>query len=338
MNLETGTFVPAVPVPLDAELQVVYDEFLAEEPELKRMNLELLAEIRAEVDAAVAELGDLSRGGRFTVSEPSVPSLAGAADIPLLICTPAGAPASRPVLYFMHGGGFFCNDHRLGLDQLLDAAERFGATLISVGYRLAPEHPYPAQINDAHAGLLWAADHADELGIEPDRIVVAGYSAGGGLSAALALTVRDKGGPRLLGQLLMAPMLDDRNDSASAMQMDGVEFWNRSHNLFGWGALLGDVHGGPDVPQYAAPARATDLTGLPPAFLDVGSAECLRDEVVDYASRIWRAGGKAELHVWPGGIHAFDREAPEARISRAAVAARHNWLERLLATDQPAQD
>src|SRR4051812_42205737 len=145
MSLETGTFVPAVTVPLDAELQVAYDAFLAEEPELKRMSLELLAKIRVEVDAAVANLGDLSCGGRFTVSQPSVPGLDGAPEIPLLICTPAGTPASRPVLYFMHGGGFFCNGHRIGLDQQLETAERFGATLISIGYRLAPEHPYPAQ-------------------------------------------------------------------------------------------------------------------------------------------------------------------------------------------------
>jgi acetyl esterase/lipase len=334
VNLESGKTVPAVPVPLDAELQVAYDAYLAEEPELAPMSLEKLSGIRAEVDAAAAALEDLSHGGRFVVSQPSVPGLDGAPEIPLLVCTPVGAPASRPVLYFMHGGGFFCNDHRIGLDQQqLETAERFGATLISIGYRLAPEHPYPAQINDAYAGLLWVADHADELGIDPGRIVVTGYSAGGGLSAALALTVRDKGGPRLLGQLLMAPMLDDRNDSASAMQMDAVEFWDRSHNGFGWRSLLGDVQGGADVPQYAAPARATDLTGLPPAFLDVGSAECLRDEILAYAGRIWQAGGKAELHVWPGGIHAFDREVPEARISKAAVAARHNWLERLLATD-----
>jgi acetyl esterase/lipase len=334
VNRELGKAVLSVPVPLDAELQVAYDAYLAEEPELAPMSLEKLSGIRAEVDAAAAALEDLSHGGRFVVSQPSVPGLDGAPEIPLLVCTPVGAPASRPVLYFMHGGGFFCNDHRIGLDQQqLETAERFGATLISIGYRLAPEHPYPAQINDAYAGLLWVADHADELGIDPGRIVVTGYSAGGGLSAALALTVRDKGGPRLLGQLLMAPMLDDRNDSASAMQMDAVEFWDRSHNGFGWRSLLGDVQGGADVPQYAAPARATDLTGLPPAFLDVGSAECLRDEIVAYAGRIWQAGGKAELHVWPGGIHAFDRDVPEARISKAAVAARRNWLERLLATD-----
>jgi acetyl esterase/lipase len=332
MDLGPGKAVPAVPVPLDAELQIGYDAYKAEKPELV-MSLEKLAKIRAEVDAAVAALEDLSHGGRFTVSQPSAPGLDGAPEIPLLVCTPVGAPASRPVLYFMHGGGFFCNDHRIGLDQQLETAERFGATLISIGYRLAPEYPYPAQINDAYAGLLWVADHADELGIDPERVVVTGYSAGGGLSAALALTVRDKGGPRLLGQLLMAPMLDDRNNSASALQMDGIEFWNRSHNGFGWSSLLGDAQGGADVPQYAAPARAIDLTGLPPAFLDVGSAECLRDEILAYADRIWQAGGKAELHVWPGAIHAFDRDDPETRISKAAVAARRNWLERLLATD-----
>lgn len=330
MDLEAGKTVLAAPVPLDAELQVGYDAYKAEEPELV-MSLEKLSTIRAEVDAAVAALEDLSRGGRFTVSELSVPGLDGDPEIPLLVCTPAGAPASRPALYFLHGGGFFCNDHRLGLDQQLDTAERIGATLISVGYRLAPEHPYPAQIDDAHTALLWVAGHGDELGIDPERIVVTGYSAGGGLSAALALTVRDKGGPRLLGQLLMAPMLDDRNDSASALQQDGIEFWNRSHNGFGWRSLLGDGQGGADVPQYAAAARATDLTGLPPAFLDVGSAECLRDEVVAYADRIWQAGGRAELHVWPGAIHAFDRDDPETRISMAAIETRRSWLERLLA-------
>jgi acetyl esterase/lipase len=332
MDLEPGKAVPAVPVPLDAELQVAYDDYMATVPELAPMSLEKLSGIRAEVDAAVAALEDLSHGGRFTVFQPSVPGLDGAPEIPLLVCTPAGAPASRPVLYFMHGGGFFCNDHRIGLDQQLETAERFGATLISIGYRLTPEHPYPAQINDAYAGLLWVADHADELGIDPERIVVTGYSAGDGLAAALALTVRDKGGPGPLGQLLICPMLDDRNDSASAMQMDGIEFWNRSYSGFGRSSLLGDVQGAADVPQYAAPARATDLTGLPPAFLDVGSAECLRDEILAYAARIWQAGGKAELHVWPGAIHAFDREVPGARISKAAVAARRDWLEHLLAT------
>ncbi len=142
--------------------------------------------------------------------------------------------------------------------------------------------------------------------------------------------MRDKGGPRLLGQLLMAPMLDDRNNSASALQMDGIEFWNRGHNGFGWSSLLGDARGGADVPQYAAPARAIDLAGLPPAFLDVGSACATRSSPTP--TGYGRPAARPSC-VWPGAIHAFDRDDPEARISKAAVAARRNWLERLLATD-----
>jgi acetyl esterase/lipase len=168
--------------------------------------------------------------------------------------------------------------------------------------------------------------------------VAAGTSAGGGLTAALTLTLRDKGGPRLLGRLLMSPMLDDRNDSASAHQMDGVDIWDCGWNGFGWNgfgwhALLGQAADSPDVPPYAAPGRATDLSGLPAAFIEVGSAECLRNEAVAYAGRIWRSDGEAELYIWSGGYHCFDQVVPGARISRAACAARHSWLSRLLATD-----
>ncbi|MGW7794313.1 alpha/beta hydrolase fold domain-containing protein, partial [Streptomyces tricolor] len=182
-----------------------------------------------------------------------------------------------------------------------------------------------------YAGLLWTAEHAREIGGDPDRIVVAGASAGGGLTAALTLLARDRRGPRPLGQLLMGPMLDDRNDTVSSRQMAGLGVWDRSANETAWTALLGDRRGGPGVSPYAAPARAADLCGLPPAFLDVGSAETFRDEVVGYASRIWQAGGVAELHVWPGGCHGFDALAPEAALSRTARAARVAWLRRLLA-------
>ncbi|MBF9070421.1 alpha/beta hydrolase [Streptacidiphilus fuscans] len=318
-----------VPVPFDAELQPVQAEIMAEdEPPI---GVERLAEIRAGDAAGVPSHETLSREGRFAVTERTVPGLPGEPEVPLLICTPVDAPASRPVLYYSHGGGTFCGDHRIALDPMLDMAELLGATLVSVGYRLAPEHPHPAPIDDVHAGLLWTAEHADELGIDPERIVVAGPSAGGGLSAALALTVRDKGGPRLRGQLLMSPMLDDRNDSASAWQMDGLDIWDRSYNGFGWSSLLGSAQGGPDVSPYAAPARTTDLSGLPAAFIDAGSAECLRDEAVAYAQRIWQADGEAELHVWAGGFHCFDRVVADAAISRAAREARHSWLRRILA-------
>ena len=186
-------------------------------------------------------------------------------------------------------------------------------------------------MEDCYAGLVWTAEHAAELGIDPDRIVVGGASAGGGLSAAVALMARDRGGPALLGQLLIYPMLDDRNDTPSAIQMAGVGVWDRTANDTGWTALLGDARGGPDVSPYAAPARATDLSGLPPAFIDVGSAETFRDEDVAYASRIWAAGGQAELHVWPGGFHGYTLMAPQAQISHETLAAQASWLRRLLA-------
>ncbi|NUU25554.1 MAG: alpha/beta hydrolase fold domain-containing protein, partial [Streptomycetaceae bacterium] len=174
-------------------------------------------------------------------------------------------------------------------------------------------------------------EHAAEIGADPERLLLAGESAGGGLAAALALLARDRGGPRPIGQVLLCPMLDDRNDSVSARQMAGLGVWDRTSNATGWRALLGDACGGPDVSAYAAPARASDLSGLAPAFIDVGSAETFRDEAVGYATRIWQAGGSAELHVWPGGFHGFTMMAPDAAVSRDAVAAPGRWLRRILA-------
>lgn len=218
--------------------------------------------------------------------------------------------------------------HRLGIR--LDWAEELGLVVVSVEYRLAPEHPHPAPVEDCYAGLVWTAEHAKEIGGDPDRIILAGGSAGGGLTAAVALLVRDREGPRAIGQLLMCPMLDDRNDTPSAHQMAGLGVWDRTSNETGWSALLGAARGTADVSPYAAPARADDLSGLPPAFIDVGSAETFRDEDVTYASSIWQAGGIAELHVWPGGFHGFDGLVPEAALSADARAARLRWLRRLL--------
>ncbi|MEU9264909.1 alpha/beta hydrolase [Streptomyces sp. NPDC048251] len=282
--------------------------------------------------ALLAEL-DLTLGGAFEVEDRTVPGPRGAPGISLLICRPtAPAPARpRPVVYHVHGGGMVLGNNRVGVDVALDWARELDMVVVSVEYRLAPEHPHPAPVEDVYAGLLWTAEHAAELGADPERIVLAGASAGGGLGAALALLLRDRQGPRPLGQLLMCPMLDDRNDTPSSHQMAGLGVWDRTANETGWTALLGERRGGPDVSPYAAPARAEDLSGLPPAFLDVGSAETFRDEVVAYASRIWQAGGIAELHVWPGGFHGFDGFAPQAALSRSARAAHLDWLRRLLA-------
>jgi acetyl esterase/lipase len=236
-----------------------------------------------------------------------------------------------PALYYIHGGGMISGSSRDVLGELLDLADPVGAAVVSVEYRLAPETPHPGPVEDCYAGLVWTAEHAGEVGIDEQRLVLIGGSAGGGIAAALALLARDRGGPVLAGQLLIEPMLDDRNDTPSVHQMAELPIWNRAANEVGWTALLGDARGGPDVSPYAAPARAEDLSGLPPAFIDVGSADTFRDEDVTYASRIWQAGGVAELHVWPGGFHGFDGIAPQAALSRAAVATRVDWLRRLLA-------
>jgi acetyl esterase/lipase len=275
---------------------------------------------------------ELRRDGAFEVVERAVPGPAGAPDISLLICTPTAVEAPLPAVYYVHGGGMVVGDNRMGFGEVLDWALELGLVAVSVEYRLAPEHPHPAPVEDCYAGLVWTAEHAAELGADPGRIIVAGTSAGGGLAAALALMARDRKGPALLAQLLMCPMLDDRNDSVSSRQMAGRGIWDRTSNDTGWTALLGEARGGPAVSPYAAPARAEDLSGLPPAFIDVGSAETFRDEDVAYAARLWQAGGRAELHVWPGGFHGFDLMAPQAALSQEARAARVRWLRRLLGT------
>jgi acetyl esterase/lipase len=272
----------------------------------------------------------LSLGGALAVSTRTVPGAAGDPDVEVVVLRPTGSTTAAPAVLHTHGGGMIIGDARSGLVEVAGWAAELGLVVVSVEYRLAPETPHPGPVEDCYAALVWTHRNAAELGVDPGRIVVAGASAGGGLAAALALMARDRGEVALLGQLLIYPMLDDRNDSGSAQQMAGVGVWDRTSNRTGWSALLGDAAGGPDVSPYAAPARATDLSGLPPAFVDVASTETFRDEDVAYASRIWAAGGVAELHVWPGGCHGFDVFVPDAAISRAARAARVAWLRRLL--------
>ncbi|MEU1571173.1 alpha/beta hydrolase [Streptomyces collinus] len=318
-----------VPPPFDPELAAALE--LINGMISPGLTLDEIAEVRQGPGIQMLADLDLTMGGTFEVEDRRVPGPQGEPDISLLICRPAAEPAGpRPVIYHVHGGGMVIGTNRVGVDVPLAWAQALDAVVVSVEYRLAPEHPHPAPVEDVYAGLLWTADHAAEIGADPERIVIAGASAGGGLCAALALLTRDRKGPQPIGQVLMCPMLDDRNDTPSTYQMAGLGVWDRTANETGWTALLGSRRGGPDVPAYAAPARAEDLTGLPPAFLDVGSAETFRDEVVAYASRIWQAGGVAELHVWPGGFHGFDGFAPQAAVSQAARGAQVAWLRRLL--------
>ena len=230
----------------------------------------------------------------------------------------------------LHPGGMIIGDRFTGMETMLAWVEELDAVAVSVEYRLAPEHPDPAPIEDCYASLVWAADNADRLGIDSTKLIVAGGSAGGGLAAGTALLARDRQGPALAAQMLIYPMLDDRNETVSSHQIDGTGVWDRGSNDTGWDALLGDRRKTDDVSIYAAPARATDLSNLPPAFIDVGTSEVFRDEDVAYASAIWAAGGHCELHVWPGGFHGYDSMAPFAALSVATQDARLSWLRRTL--------
>ncbi|MFJ6532529.1 alpha/beta hydrolase [Microbacterium sp. NPDC091662] len=253
----------------------------------------------------------------------------GGDEIVVTVVRRRGRTGTGPGIYLTHGGGMIMGDRFTGIVQAVPWIEEHDAVAVTVEYRLAPEFPDPYPVEDSYAGLVWTAAHADELGIDPERLIIAGGSAGGGLAAGVTLLARDRKGPALAGQLLMCPMLDDRDETVSTKQIDGIGVWDRPMNVIGWTALLGDRKGTDDVSIYASPARATDLTGLPPAYIDCGSAEVFRDEDVAYATAIWAAGGQAELHVWAGGFHGFE-VVPHAIVSQAAVAARNSWIARTI--------
>ncbi|QFR01654.1 alpha/beta hydrolase [Streptomyces phaeolivaceus] len=253
-------------------------------------------------------------------------------EIALSVYRRPGSSGPRPCVFNIHGGGMVIGDRFFGLSLALPWIKEHDAVVTTVEYRLAPEYPDPYPVEDCYAALEWVAEHAEEIGVDIGRLVLVGASAGGGLAAGTALLARDRGGPVPAGQMLLCPMLDDRDHTDSARQFEGLGVWNRESNRTGWAALLGERSGGPDVSVYAAPGRATDLSGLPPAFIDVGSAEVFRDEDVAYASRIWADGGVAELHVWPGGTHAWEELAPRGEMARQAATVRNSWLARLLAS------
>jgi acetyl esterase/lipase len=255
----------------------------------------------------------------------------GEPDVRLRVHRPAGTAASGAVLLWVHGGG-----HVLGSaeqdDPLLDAVvARTGCTALAVDWRRAPEHPYPAALDDCYAVLAAVATGGlGDVDVDPSRVVVGGASSGGGVAAGLALLARDRGEHALAGQLLIYPMLDDRGVTRSSRGITDRRVWNGESNRLGWRAYLGDL---PDdaVPPYAAPARATDVAGLPPTWIGTAELDLFRDEDIDYARRLYEAGVPTELHVYPGGVHGFDLFAPDADLTRRFCRDRDEAIDRLLA-------
>lgn len=230
-------------------------------------------------------------------------------------------PTGRgPAAVYLHGGGMVSGSVDL-FDRLVAGyAADSRVPLLSVDYRRAPEHPHPTPVEDAYAGLVRLAAHADELGVDPARIAVMGESTGGGLAAGVTLLARERGLP-VSKQILVYPMLDDRTTEPDPALLP-FAVWTYDDNWTGWHALLGDAAGGPDVPAYAAPARANDLSGLPDAYVEVGELDIFRDEAVSYARRLAAAGSSTELHVHPGCPHAFDHLAPDIDVVARARADR----------------
>lgn len=241
-------------------------------------------------------------------------------EIPVRVYRPRAASGSVPCLLWIHGGGMIAGTVDMDDPVCERYADEARCVVVSVDYRLAPEHPHPAPVEDCFAALQWIARSAQELGVDASRLAVGGSSAGGGLAAATALLARDRNGPTVCFQLLIYPMLDDRNSTPSALEFDDILSWSRQHNLSGWAALLGEEPGGDDMSEYAAPARAGDLSGLPPAIIQVGELDTFRDEDIDYALRLLRAGVATELHVYPGAYHGFNLNVPEAAVSRRMTA------------------
>ena len=251
------------------------------------------------------------------------------AGVALSVLRAVESAAKPPVLYWMHGGGTVIGNRHMDDARLLEWCRQLGCVCVSVEYRLAPEAPYPAPLDDCEAGLRFIVEHAHELRIDAQRVGVGGRSAGGALAAGLALRLRESANIPVLFQYLEYPMLDDRGLTASSQLVESP-VWTRESNAFGWRSYLGTRCGTNDVPADAAPARATELSGLPATFIGVGTADCLRDEAIDFAARLCRAAVPTELHLYAGAVHGFDMFADTA-IARIAARDSADWLARQFA-------
>ena len=257
--------------------------------------------------------------------EDTMIAAADGAGIRLRMYRPAAADGLLPVYYWMHGGGLMLGTPEQEEIQMKEIAVMTGALVVSVDYRLAPEHPYPIPLEDCYHGLLWIDAHADNLGVDKQRIAVGGASAGGGLAAAVAMMSLKLGGPAIIHQSLTYPMLDCRNQTKSSHEILSLGIWDRAYNLYGWHAYLGEK-GYEHLPDYAIPALAKDLSGLPPAFIAVGSLDLFRDEDIAYALRLMEAGVSAELHFYHGAVHGFDWHVPDSAMTKSLFSKRINAL------------
>ncbi len=258
-----------------------------------------------------------------------VPGFEGDPPVRVRVYRPAGRTEALPAIVWMHPGGWVLGSIDLDGLAVAQLAKDVECVVVSVEYRLAPEHPFPAALHDCYAALQWLGSESAALAVDATRIAVGGSSAGGNLAAALALMARDRGGAQPAFQLLIYPALDDRTASPGEKKPETL-FWSRRNVIDGWNAYLGVRAGSDGVSEYAAPARARSLAGLPPAYIAVGALDPFVGENIEYAARLLAAGVPTELHVYPGACHAFDVVGAESRIGRRFIAERNAVLERAL--------
>lgn len=319
MSAQRDRLDPASREPLEMLLQAVPGGFNA---------ISSITERRAFVRQLLQTMtADLPPNDRVVAEDRTIPGLDGAPDVRVRIYTPAEATGVMlPGIFYIHGGGMILGDldgEHLRAEML---CELTNTVVVSTDYRKAPEHAHPAQLNDCYAALTWMASHVGELDIDPARIAIYGGSAGGNLAIATTMTARDRGGPAIAFLMAPYPMIDDRHATLSSLQITDIGIWDRDGNIEAWQWFLADE----EADQYAAPARATDLTGLPPTFMDVGDMDLFRDEDIAFASRLVQAGVPTEFHLYPGAYHASEVFAPEAELSQRIWTTRIQALTRAL--------
>ncbi|WP_163801504.1 alpha/beta hydrolase [Mycolicibacterium sediminis] len=242
---------------------------------------------------------------------------------------PAGATAPGPAVLWIHGGGYVIGSPSQDDAGCRKLADQLGVTVAAVKYRLAPENPYPAALDDCHDALVWLAGLP---AVDPSRVAIAGASAGGGLAAALALAARDRGRVDVAAQVLVYPMLDDRSARQAGLDSANHRLWTQASNVFGWASYLGGAD-----PESAVPGRRTDLAGLPPAWIGVGSLDLFHDEDLAYADRLREAGVPCDVEVVRGAFHGFDGLAPKAAVAQSFFADQVDFLRRNLTQTESAE-
>jgi acetyl esterase len=297
---------------------------------LPLLDISDLAAARAQMLATRSQMPAFEPPATLDITNRSIPGPPGDPDVEVCVIRPRDNRTDRPAIVWIHGGGFVLGDVEGDMPLATGLAADTGAVVVSVEYRLAPEHPFPAPVEDCYAALKWTAEHAGELGLDPGRLAVGGLSAGGGLAAAVALLARDRGGPALCFQLLDIPEVDDRLSTPSRKQFTDTPLWHHPNAILSWEAYLGPDHDG-EVSPYAAPARATDLSGLPPAYVVTCEFDPLRDEGIEYAQRLVQAGVPTELHLFPGTFHGSSGAGAGTEISNRMAAERTEALRRAFA-------